>query len=423
MNVIKMTPKRERGELQNSLHRLAIMAMAALALPCAIRATPPSVSDIQFAQNDERLVTISYTLSGADAIVMMDLQTNGVSIGKALYANATGDVNVKVKQGARKIIWQPRETWPDQKIRDRSLSVKLTVWPLDNPPDYMCVDLVTPSNVVWYVSSNDVPGGVTADIYKTDKLLMRRIHAEGIRWRMGSPTGEGGYTANQDLLHEVILTNDFYIGVYQVTARQYARIMGTSPDVSNPTVAKTHTYWTAIRGARPTYDWPAKGRDVDPDLALGKMRKLSGIDTFDLPTEAEWEFACRAGTTDSMQGASSLADVAWYNGSDFSSHGGSGVKDTQKVGLLRPNGFGLYDMLGNGTEACNDWHSTGDDYCKTGELKIAPIGPNAGSNRVGRGMSVDHGAAYHRSCYRPSAGESWNSKYMTFRLYCSAIMD
>ena len=186
------------------MKKLLLMTCAAAAY--AAHATPPSISDIQFKQDRNRMVTISYTLGGADAIVTMDVLTNGVSIGRTFYSNATGDVNVKVRQGVRQIFWQPRATWPDQKIRDNSLSVKLTAWALDNPPDYMCVDLVTKSNVVWYLNADDVPGGVTADIYKTDKLLMRRIHAEGIRWLMGLPKA-GGTSDTWEPGHFVTLTS------------------------------------------------------------------------------------------------------------------------------------------------------------------------------------------------------------------------
>ena len=113
------------------MKKLLLMTCAAAAY--AAHATPPEIGNVQFKQDENRLVTISYTLGGADAIVMMDVLTNGVSIGRALYSDATGDVNVKVKQGARQIFWQPRATWPDQKIRDESLSVKLTAWDPQTP--------------------------------------------------------------------------------------------------------------------------------------------------------------------------------------------------------------------------------------------------------------------------------------------------
>ena len=231
--------------------------MMALALPSLVYAAAPAVSNINVAQDEQRLVTISYTLSDADAIVTMDVLTNGVSIGSALYANATGDVNVKVKQGNRKITWQPRATWPDQKIRDNSLAVKLTVWALDNPPDYMCVDLTKPSTVVWYISSNDVPGGVTADIYKTDKLLMRRIHAEGIRWRMGLPK-DGGTNNNWEPGHFVTLTNDYYMAIFEMTIGQRSRIVdGTAAASADyPDLA------TSYQDLRGTDGWPAAGYTV-----------------------------------------------------------------------------------------------------------------------------------------------------------------
>ena len=187
--------------------------MMALALPGLVYAAAPAVSSINVSQDEQRLVTISYTLSGAGAIVTMDVLTNGVSIGRALYANATGDVNVKVSVGNHAITWQPRETWPDQKIRDNSLSVKLTVWPLDNPPDYMCVDLTKPSTVEWYITSNDVPGGVTADIYKTDKLLMRgHPLAYGVaqRWRNQQQLGTRSFRDTyKRLLHGHLRDDDW----------------------------------------------------------------------------------------------------------------------------------------------------------------------------------------------------------------------
>ena len=103
------------------MKKLLLMTCAAAAY--AAHATPPEIGNVQFKQDENRLVTISYTLGGADAIVMMDVLTNGVSIGRALYSDATGDVNVRVKQGTRQILWQPRTTWPDQKIRTTCASI------------------------------------------------------------------------------------------------------------------------------------------------------------------------------------------------------------------------------------------------------------------------------------------------------------
>ena len=393
--------------------------MMALALPSLVYAAAPAVSNINVAQDEQRLVTISYTLSDADAIVTMDVLTNGVSIGRALHANATGDVNVKVKQGNRKIIWQPRATWPDQKIRDNSLSVKLTAWALDNPPDYMCVDLVTPSNVVWYVCSNDVPGGVTADIYKTDKLLMRRIHAEGIRWMMGLPKSNG--TNNKwEPGHFVTLTNDYYMAIFEMTRGQRERI-ASGATASNADYPDRSTSYEGLRGATSGHDWPTDGHKVADDSVIGKLRKHAGITGFDLPTQAEFEYAARAGDLGYCYfywgfntGAAAVQPYEWLSTTVPSSA-------AQKVGLLNPNPWGLYDMLGNCFERCLDWYVDADGYSKHGSEVIAPPGPTTGTTRVIHGGGYTHGtsAAYvfDREGYAPG---SVNNTNIGYRFACLA---
>ena len=408
--------------------KLTKMIMA-LALPGLVYAAAPAVSDIRFAQDEQRLVTISYTLAGADAIVMMDVLTNGVSIGKALYANATGDVNVKVRQGTRKITWQPRETWPDQKIRDNSLAVKLTVWPLDNPPDYMCVDLVTPSNVVWYVSSNDVPGGVTADIYKTDKLLMRRSRAEGIRWRMGLPKA-GGTGNNWEPGHFVTLTNDYYMAIFEMTIGQRSRIVsGTTAE--SAAYPDTATSYEDLRGSTTGHDWPTDGHKVADNSVLGTLRRHAGIDGFDLPTQAEWEYAARAGSYGYYHWGFDTSTAAfkqheWIKAiaNDASINrecGGDGQYRAQKVGLLKPNAWGLYDVHGNLFERSLDWYVAGDGYSKHGSDVIAPTGPTSGSGRVIHGAGYTHNYNQAYVFYRESyAATDKNASNVGYRLACVA---
>ena len=102
--------------------------MMALALPGLVYAAPPEIDGVSVKQSEDRLVTVSYRLSGAPAIVTMAAYTNGVRLAGTLLANASGAVNKRIEPSAavQTITWQPRVTWPDQKITDGTFSVKIT---------------------------------------------------------------------------------------------------------------------------------------------------------------------------------------------------------------------------------------------------------------------------------------------------------
>ena len=397
-----------------------LQSMAILLFAVTTFAAVPTVSNVQVAQSVDRKVTISYDLSDAPAIVTFEVFTNGVSIGgQALWASY-GDVNVKVQPGNRTIFWQPRE-WNDRFVNDGSVSVKVTAHAFDNPPDYMAVDLGMPSNCTWYVNAEAVPFGVTNDLYKTEKLLMRRIHAAGVRWRKGSSTGQEAGHWGTEPAYPVILTKDYYIGVFQVTYRQHA--LFSNPGVNNtstPLCPKQYVNSDNLRGTLPDYDWYSEGSKVNQSLPIGKLRNYTGVMTFDLPTDAQWEFACLGGTAHPRFGVLTvdLSKYAWY---------GKIKTSAQPVGLLLPNPYGLYDMLGNGSELCNDWYGEGDDYAKEGELQIDPRGPasNASNAHVVHAASYDHGSDYQRTCARSSGltiGQTASTPYATYRLICGIDM-
>jgi len=410
------------------------LAAALLGLSAA---AAPSVSGIALTQADDRTVTVSYTLAGGPAIVTYDILTNGVSVGGQALWRSWGDVNAKVASGARTIRWQPRE-WNDRFVVDGSVSAKVTAWPLDNPPDYMAVDLGMPSNRLWYADAESVPLGVTNILYKTEKLLMRRIHAAGIVWRKDSAQGEETGHLATEILRPVMLTEDYYMGVFQVTYRQHAMI-------NNPAVGKTdYPEWPQqkicindLRGAAPDIDWPTTGSAVASDSVIGKLRKYTGVMTFDLPTDAQWDFACMGGDTHARFGVSSadLPQYAWYADSNYTdgrfgpytdnplTGAGIDTRRFQRVGLLKPNPFGLYDILGNGSELCQDWYAEGDDYAKLGVLQIDPKGPMTGTDRIVHAASVNHDASCQRAgdhrpgmVMSPAGASSW--VYATYRLIC-----
>ena len=168
---------------------LALAVAASAALCCTAEIT---VSGVTIAQNpDTRLVTVDYTLGGEPAIVTVDFLTNGVTIGEENFRNVYGDVNRLVStNGTRRICWRPDLSWPGHSIADEIVTAKVSAWPTNDPPDYMVVDLACVSGISaisYYVSTNALPdGGLANDVYRTSRLVMRRIHAAGVTWLMGN---------------------------------------------------------------------------------------------------------------------------------------------------------------------------------------------------------------------------------------------
>ena len=173
--------------------------------------------------------------------------------------------------------------------------------------------------------------------------------------------------------------------------------------------------FSAMRGSM--YSWPADGHKVTTDSAFGKLRAHSGIDSFDMPTEAQWEYACRAGTGsrlyDGTDSSDTLTDLGWYG----SNSAVNGTTSMHPVGLKQPNGWGLYDLYGNSFDLCLDFNAP---YVITDLVTVDPVGAASGSNRVSRGGSCDHAQHYLRSAARNNAAPEGSSYYQALRLACAA---
>ena len=406
---------------QSTRSGLRVCAAAALCtLTGAAAASAPDVSGVTMMQDrPSRVVTISYTLADGPAIVTVDVRTNGVSIGGANLWHFTGDVNRLVESGARTMTWRPDRAWPGHKIGSGVTAV-VTAWAPDTPPDVMVVPLDGAGGPVeYYADLAAVPGGVTNAVYKTAKMAFRKIPAANVSWRMGSPAWETGRTAAREKPHVVTLTNDYYLGVFPVTQEQYAIVTGGSHPseftVDRSTRPVEKVSWNDLRGAAAAgYDWPADGHAVLSTSFIGSLRTLTGME-FDLPTEAEWEFACRAGTgtalyngqelTDGTASTNTLNSLARYRyGGSYLDMGATApdpttpaaVGGTAEVGSYAPNAWGLYDMLGNVWEWCLDWY-------QESPLGYDPmVGPLSGSGRVIRGGGWNGAADKCRSAYRTS---------------------
>ena len=221
-------------------------------------------------------------------------------------------------------------------------------------------------------------------------ITMKFVQIPAGIFLMGSPKDEKDRSENE-VRHEVTIDKLFWIGVFEVTQEQYRAVMGNNP--------------SQIKGD----DRPVEG--VSWFDAVAFCRRASAITRrdFRLPTEAEWEYVCRAGTqtrysfgNDEKQ----LDDYAWYDGNSEAT--------THPVGRKKPNAWGLYDMHGNVAEWCKDSY-------------VAPAGRNqrpapSGGLRVDRGGFWDYKASGCRSATRLWSVPSGRSFYIGFRVVvtCSA---
>ncbi|MBR6586745.1 MAG: formylglycine-generating enzyme family protein [Kiritimatiellae bacterium] len=402
-------------------------------------------SSVTFTQRKySSYVMIDYVLDGDPAVITVDIQTNGVSIGTENFRSLSGDVGCVVKPGVRTIKWAARNDWPDRRLDDGSIKAVVTAWATNNPPPYMVlsVDGVTPP--VWYVSTNAIPGwGLNSNrLYKTDKIVMRKIPAANVRWRMGSPYNEPSRIAEREIPHWVTLTSDYYMGIYPCTRKQYELITGYTgtatfkdyEDYDFRPVGKVP--YSIVRGSRSNnIDWPTTGTNVASGSTIYNIRRKALLDTIDLPTDAQWEYACRAGegaglyngkeqlrTTINDGIAPTLDDIAWYGGKVANSVR-DGQMQTFEVGLKQPNAYGLYDMLGNVYEWCLDWYSEGTEHSDGSSVTDPPgASANALNRRVCRGGSYGTAPTESRSAARTQASDenAWDDVY-GFRFCCPAI--
>ena len=246
-------------------------------------------------------------------------------------------------------------------------------------------------------------------------------------------------------VHSVHITHDFFLGRTEVTVAQFETFLEASGYVPESIADGTGGYGynatydpattvrgDAFEGRNPRYSWQNPGFDQTPDHpvlnvtwndAVAMARWLSGREAavYRLPTEAEWEYACRAGSKQRYAGSddpTSLlrtantfdADAArnWPKWQAQALPGSDGFAFTAPVGSFAPNAFGLYDMLGNAWEWTSDWHS--DTYYAESP-RNDPQGPADGRVRVRRGGSWHTWALYARCAYR-----NWNTPQTRYTL-------
>jgi formylglycine-generating enzyme required for sulfatase activity len=236
------------------------------------------------------------------------------------------------------------------------------------------------------------------------------VRIQGGTFQMGSPANERG-RYDGETRHQVTV-NSFYMSKYEVTQREYKELMGTNPSFfkGDNLPVENVSWYDAIEycnkrsereGLTPVYTI----RGSEDNRAVRWNRSANG---YRLPTEAEWEYACRARTTTAYNtGASINNNTGWYNANSAGS--------TQEVGQKAANAWGLYDMHGNVYEWCWDWYGS---YASGAQAD--PVGAASGTNRVIRGGSWSDGGRYLRSAFRSFNTPSLRISDIGFRLVRNA---
>ena len=220
-------------------------------------------------------------------------------------------------------------------------------------------------------------------------------------FQMGTPLSQGvPFSENERPVHEVTISQGFYIGKYEVTQGQWERVMGTRP-------------WQGEVYVRSGSSYPAVYVSwEDAQEFIRRLNASLNSDVYRLPTEAEWEYVCRAGTTTRWSfgdDESQLGHYAWY----YDNAWDVGERYGHSVGTKRANPWGLYDMHGNVWEWVQDWY--GSTYYRSSP-SVDPAGPSSGSHRVLRGGAFGHGAQNVRSAARHRHSPSAHYGGFGFRL-------
>ena len=229
-------------------------------------------------------------------------------------------------------------------------------------------------------------------------VSMKLVLIPAGKFLMGSPATEKGRWRDDGPQHEVTLTKPFYMGACELTQEQYEQIVGTNPSFYN---GKTN---------------PVELVSWEEATAFCKKLSAKTGKRVRLPTEAEWEYACRAGSsTPFHMGETVSTSDANYDGDSTYGSGRKGVYrgKTVSVGSFKPNAFGLYDMHGNVWEWCQDWY--GESYYGS-SAKTDPKGPSSGRYRVLRGGAWYSNPALCRSANRYRYSPDVRNSYYGFRV-------
>lgn len=380
------------------LKETIVVLIGVAALSCSWAA--PIVSNVRMQQIEgTKQVQITYDVAdnfNTSLWVSVSITDNGHSLP---VNTITGDVNRILSPGVGKsMVWDAGKDWNGHftdkaKAKIRAFYPKYMRIRFDgaHKADEFTVDYLDEAT---YSYKND---WIWSNDEKSRYLILRRV--EGGTFMMGSPASELCRSDNEDL-HQVTISKPFYIGVNEVTVSQWDWVKNGSDSSS---YSPSSQAYTSIRGSNVGTNWPASS-DVDATSFLGILRRKTGIGSFDLPTEAMWEYACRAGTTTAFNNGKNITSTNYqheainglcYLNSSFY------VSSTVGVGGYLPNDWRLYDMHGNAAEWCLDWYQE-----NLGESSaVDPCGPSSGT--LGRVLRGGGSYSYQKACNCRSASRTY----------------
>ena len=245
-----------------------------------------------------------------------------------------------------------------------------------------------------------------------DNLASQMVFVKGGTFKMG-----GDYLLEGAMpIHKVQL-DDFYICRYQVSQLLWREVMG-----NDPKELYYHNLFRSVEGI----SW-----EEITEKFLPALWNMTGVNSYSLPSEAQWEFAARGGIYESRNsnfnengnekydfaGSNTIQEVGWYKANSY--------RESYPLGLKRPNVLGLYDMSGNVRELCNDWYN--EEYYQKlvdqyGNLTVNnPIGPVEGNTKVIRGGSWNHNSDFSRVPLRFFCSPYTSANSIGFRLCCNQL--
>jgi formylglycine-generating enzyme required for sulfatase activity len=259
-------------------------------------------------------------------------------------------------------------------------------------------------------ASRALTGKKAGEVRDDNGLMLKLLWCPPGKFKMGSPEAEQDRLPNEGAV-EVTLTKGFWLGQTEVTQGQWEKVMGATPWKGETLVkegascAATYVSWE---------DAAEFCRKLTGEER--KARRLPNEWEYALPTEAQWEHACRAGTTTRFSFGdddSQLGDYAWWGGAGFAAEGSIKTeKYAHPVGLKKANPWGFYDMHGNVWEFCLDFQ---DDKLPGGN---DPLGPANGERRMIRGGGWQDSPGGCRSAMRIGADVNLRFNFVSFRVAC-----